>query len=99
MARRKRKSRKKSGLGVSTLFKFIRLGALGGPALNRFSEMRAKVSQDPIKAGGLTLISYGGIDSTMKFNPSLLGRMWIPYLVTSAITAGIPKITGMIRRI
>jgi hypothetical protein len=93
MARRKRRSRR-SFLGSSTIFKFIRLGALIAPAIYRYN----------LAGGGAHGVrrafeSFAGIDHNGKFNTGILAASWLPFIMTNLVTHGIGKLNGIIRRI
>lgn len=74
--------------------KFARIGALAAPAAG------IAMSKDPPPTKVWKAIkAYTGVDyTTGKFNLSDLGTGWLPFLATSAVTYGIQKLNGMIRR-
>ena len=90
-----KKNRRKGGNLLGTAFKFIRIGALIGPAIPTYQ----------YGGGGLSgvaeaLVSYGGYSIRRRqFSGKLLVSMWIPYLGAVLMTKAIPKISGIIRRL
>jgi hypothetical protein len=96
MARKRRRSRR-SFLGSSTIFKFIRLGALIAPAIYRYQS--AAASKGPGYGIRRVFESFAGIDWNGKFSPGILASMWLPFIMTNLVTHGIGKLNGIIRRI
>jgi len=91
-----RKKKRRSGKSITQqAFKWIRVGSFVAPAFKRYSD----ISGDPLRKIGGTLQSYGGINMAGQFDGNLLTRMWLPYVVTSAITHGVPKLIGILRRL
>lgn len=85
----------KKGFNVQSLFKWIRLGAVVAPGIGRYEEIQGSPA---FKAVG-AIKSYAGIRTDNIFDAGLLGRMWIPFLATTAVTYGIPKLAGIIRKL
>lgn len=85
----KRKVGRRSFLSPSTLFKFIRIGALAAPAVARYK--RFGVAE--------ALKGFSGVGTDNKFRWATLAEMWVPYLATCLVTHGIGKLNGIIRRL
>jgi len=92
---KKRRSSRRSFLNFSTMAKFLRVGALLAPA--GYAYISNSSGQAKLQAG---LYMYTGYNiANGNFNPAKLLEGYGPFLLTSAITYGIPKINGMIRRL
>ena len=100
MARRYRRKRRRGGKSMTrTAFKFIRLGALAGPAIARYAESDgAGMGQFGKLADALC--SYGGWSiGHRRFEADLFARAWTPFVLACAATYGIPKLVSIIRRL
>lgn len=87
----KRMGKRRSFLSVSTIMRFVRLGALIGPGVIEYQRS---------KRWGNVLELYTGISPVDgKFRWGFLMQGWMPYIVTALLTHGIQKMTGTIRRI
>lgn len=85
---------KKSGINTQKIMKYVRLAALAAPyaavAMDGTKSPRVKVLE------GLGMAT--GIDpNTGQFNAAYLAKGWLPFLASTAVTYGIPKLAGMIR--
>lgn len=92
---RKRKSRTRSFLSFNTFAKFIKIGALVGPAA--YCAMLPATPKDKLAFG---LKRYTGFDlNSGSFAPEWLLQGWGPYILTSLVVTGIGKLNGIIRRL
>jgi len=90
-----KKKRRRGGSIIQTAFKFIRLGALIGPGIAESTNYT-----DPMDKIAGALLSYAGYSYKNKaFFWDLFAKAWTPYLLASVATYGVPKLTGIIRRI
>lgn len=90
-----RKMGSKGFLNASTIMKFARIGALAVPAAG----IAMRKDLDHYWKARLISKAYTGFDfATGKFNYKDLATGWLPYVATVAITHGIQKLAGMIRR-
>lgn len=100
--RRKRKIAKKrsrrSGFGLSSIYKYIRIGSVVGPPAIRFSQLKA-MGKPTGEALGHAMMGMAGIGTDGQFHADLLGRMWVPALATQLVTRGVGKLSGIIRRL
>lgn len=88
-----KKQGRRMGFSLRSIFKWIRIGSFVAPALIKYSTL----SGTPIQKVGYTLQAYAGLDWRGKFNWATLGTMWMPLIITTLVTYGIPKIGGIIR--
>lgn len=91
----KRKKRKGGKSLTQQAFKWIRIGALIAPEA-------AEIMQYGLTRGSIrTIISNktGFNIDTKTFDASQLIKGWGPYLASMLITYGIPKLSGIIRRL
>lgn len=78
-----------------TAFKLIRLGALVAPA-----GYAAATQPDLPNKVASALVMYTGYNiRDGRFYPSELAKGWGPFLMACLATYGIPKISGIIRRL
>ncbi len=83
----------KGGFNSQKIMKYVRLAALGGPAIA--AAMGTGTPQEKVK---VALRQYTGFDmASGQFVPSELAKGWTPYLAAVLTTYGIPKIAGIIR--
>ena len=100
-----RKSSKKSrggnrkvarrGFNTAKIMSMMRMVSLVAPMATRMLE-----SSTPEQKLNRTIADYTGYhlrDGTWSLNN--LKRGWLPYLTTSLVTYGIPKLTGLIRKL
>lgn len=93
---RRRRSRRNSGFGTPQVMKIVRLAALAAPAVSVAMDPRW-TGEQKLKVG---LAYYTGFDvDSGKFYAQNLAKGWLPFLAATLITYGIPKLTGMIRRL
>jgi len=94
-ARRRRRKRGGGKNWQGTIFKWLRVAALVGPAAYqaaKWPSMEDKLRQ--------ILIRYTGYDvSTGQFSMGYLAEGYGPFLATCLATYGIPKISGIIRKL
>ena len=90
-----RKKSRKGGKSLQrTVFKWLRVGALLAPAINDI--MRGT---HPAQKAVFVIESYSGYNiDKHQFNIKWLMRGWTPFIMTSLLTYGIPKLMGIIRR-
>jgi len=95
----KKRKRKSGGNLVATAMKLARLGALIAP-----QAYAAKKGWDADGLNGainewmFATTGYSPVHpETLRFDVAL--RTWTPYILTSLITYGVPKINGFIRRL
>jgi len=94
---KKKKSRKGGGKNLqATMFKFIRMGALVGPAAIAVLTPGRSAEQ---KGKDLLWQFTGWNYDENKFQPEGLLKGYAPYLAAVAATYGIPKIGAIIRRL
>lgn len=92
----KKRRRARSFLNTSSLFKYARIAAFVAPAAGTL--MRKGVSmEDNIKHVVWQYTGYN-IDHHY-FDAGKLAEGWMPYIVTSLLTHGVQKLTGIIRRL
>ena len=90
IARRKR--RRRSGFSISSMFKFVRLAALAYPGVDIAVRQKRPVSE----AIGV----YAGISpTTHSFDWATVKFAYTPLLAATLLTYGIPKLSGLIRRL
>jgi len=91
-----RKKKRRSGKNLqATMFKLIRLGALLAPAA--VAATGPGNAEDKLEKG---LSWYTGYSiQKQDFRMERLARGWMPFLMASLTTYGIPKLTGIIRRL
>ena len=99
--RRKNMGRRKKRRGgkslAKTVMKWLRIGALVGPGVQAAVDPRYPSAGEKLH---VALCRYTGFDSKDgSFHPEWLMIGWGPYLATCLITYGIPKLTGIIRRL
>jgi hypothetical protein len=94
---RPRRSYHRGFLNTGTIFKFVRIGAFLAPGLARGGAIYA-AEKNPIRAVSEGLGIYAGWQDG-QFNIGAALGAWTPFIVASAMTYGIPKITSLIRRI
>lgn len=82
-------------LNTQSIFKWLRIGALLAPAAARaLGPGSADVKVKRI------LLDYTGYNmDTRRWRWDVMISAWTPFLVTSLMTYGIPKLTGIIRRL
>ena len=90
------KKKRKGGKSIQrTAFKFIRLGALVAPGM-----AEAIKPQSNQKKVNNIIASYTGFSmEDGRFYPEWLARGWMPFLMASLATYGIPKLTSIIRKL
>ena len=82
-----------AGFNSQKIMKYVRLAALGGPAIG--VAMSTRSNPEKVRAA---LVQYTGVDiATGSFNGAELAKGWTPYLASILVTYGIPKLAGMIR--
>jgi len=95
----KKKRRRRSRFSISTVFKFMRLGALVAPGLGAAARHRGESMGDQI-AAALKLyagIHHGAADE--KFNWGALSEAWTPFVAVTLVTYGVQKLGGIIRKL
>ena len=91
----KRKKRRGGKSLQRTVFKWLRVGALVAPAVNDFLR-----GATPQQKAVFIIESYSGYNIDKgEFDARWLARGWMPFLLTSLATYGIPKLMGIIRRL
>ena len=90
-----KKMARRSMFNLSSIFKYLRLAAFIAPALSYYSAR----SGDTKNRVSRTITAYAGINTADKFDLSVLAQMWLPLLMTSLVTVGIPKLNGIIRKL
>lgn len=93
----RRKRRRRSGFGVRSIMKFVRLGALAAPAVGTMLD--PSVSGGHAKAERILALYTGYAMNMRRFEWQWLVRGWTPYIVACLVTHGVPKIAGLIRRL
>lgn len=97
MAKGKKKRRRGGGKSISrTVFKWLRVGSLLAPGAACFLEPGRDMRYKAIAALQL-YTGYNLFTGTWSAEP--LAKGWAPFIVTSILTAIVPKITSIIRRI
>jgi len=96
MAKRRKRSRSRSFLSFTTVFKFLKIGALVAPAAYAWLATSGS-PQDKLTQVMARYTGFNMNDGTFNFNSLIAG--WGPYLATSLIGVGIQKATGIIRRL
>jgi len=92
---KKKKTHRRSFLSFNNIAKFLRVGALVAPAA--YAAITYKSPQEKLQKA---LYMYTGFNiANGNFNPSMLIQGYAPFLMTSLVTYGIPKLNGMIRRL
>lgn len=91
---KKRRSRRR-GFGTQTIFKWLRIGSLIGTGAIRYTQ----VSGDPIRKLGYTMLFFAGMGDDNKFHADHFIRAWTPFVLTTAVTIGIGKLSGILRRL
>lgn len=87
-----KKKRRRRSFSTATMFKFVRLAALGGPAVYAAT---SAPKGEKVRVG---LEYYTGFNvKTGKFYAKALWTGYGPYLVTTLIHRGISKASGIIR--
>lgn len=89
----KKNQPKRSGFNTQKIFKYVRIGALALPA----AQTIMSTASVPQKINQLKS-DYFGVDPAGNFSLQRAAKGWIPFLFASAVTYGIPKLMGMIRR-
>jgi len=75
--------------------KWVRVGALVAPGA--YSIMERGLNKEGISAA---LHRYTGFNmGTGQWEPHMLAQGWGPYLAAVLVTMGIPKISGILRRL
>ena len=80
------------GFNSQKIMKYVRLAALGAPAIIAVLEPGT-----PVQKAQKALQLYTGVGPTGEFRWDKLVQGWTPYLAAVATTYGIPKLAGMIR--
>jgi len=92
---KKKTNRRRGFLNVSTFFKFIKIGAFVAPAVH--AALSRDNNRDRLSYG---LEKYTGYNiNGGYFRAESLLEGWGPYIATLAITAGVQKLGGLIRRL
>ena len=91
-----RKKRRRGGKSLQrTVFKWLRVASLVAPAVNDILR-----GATPQQKAVFVIESYSGYNIDRgEFNAKWLARGWMPFLLTSLATYGIPKLMGIIRRL
>ena len=87
--------RARSFLSTQTVFKYLRIAALLGPAGARL--MERSTGEQKIRRILLDYTGFNMVDGS--WNWSRLARGWLPYVATCLITYGVSKLNGIIRRL
>ena len=91
-----RKMGSKGFLNTSTIMKFFRIGALAAPAV---AEIVTKGLSNEAKMRHIVR-NYTGFDYVTKtWNWQNLLAGWMPFISATAVTYGVQKLAGMIRRL
>lgn len=91
----KNKGKRRRGFGFAQVAKFARLAAFVAPAAG--VALSSGTPQEKVKRGIRFYTGFNMDTGTFSFQDLIVG--WAPGVATSAITYGISKINGMIRRI
>ena len=92
----KKKMAKRGFLNTQTIFKLLRTAALLGPAAVKALEPGATIQK---KLGNILEI-YTGFDmDSGQWYAHRLAEGWLPFIATTAVTYGVGKLAGMIRRL
>lgn len=92
----KKKKNYRRGFNIMpTVFKFARLGSLLGTLAIYYRQR----SGDTLNKVSRTVMAMGGINAADKFDSKLLLSIWSPFILTTAITALIPRINGFVKRL
>ena len=84
---------KNNGFNTQKIFKYMRIGALALPAAEIvFSP--GTIQQKAVRFKR----DYFGVGADGVFNWGNLSRGWMPFIASSLITIGVPKVLSMIRR-
>jgi hypothetical protein len=91
-----KKKRRGGGRNIqATIFKWLRVGALVGPGVVAATKGRTWEER-----ASYVLAKYTGYQAwDEKFNAAQLVEGYAPFLVTTLVTYGIPKLAGIIRRL
>jgi hypothetical protein len=100
--RKTTKKKRRGGKSLqTTVFKWLRIGALAAPAIV-VATQPMKIDQ---KANEIFRL-YSGVNikhsmesNSLQWDGGRLAMGWLPYLTTVLATYGIPKIAGIIRRL
>ena len=98
----RRKKRRGGGKSLqTTVFKWLRIGALAAPGLviaAKPMKLDQKVNEIFRCYTGVN-IKHSMESESLQFDWGHLAIGWLPFLATTLTTYGIPKIAGIIRRI
>lgn len=85
----------KGGFNTQKIFKYLRLGSLALPGAG------VAMSNDPAptKIWRITKMYTGYDSATRKWSLGNMAEGYLPFLGTTLVTYGIPKIAGMLRRL
>ena len=93
-----RRRKRRGGKSIArTVMKWLRIGALVAPAAAAAIDPKWPRPKDKLH---VIIYRYTGYDmSTGRWNPAALSQGWGPYIVTCLLTYGIPKLSGIIRKL
>lgn len=80
---------------MPSLYKLVRMGALAGPGIA--VALSGGSGEEKIK--DIIKVYTGWDTSNNRFDFQELMKGWTPFLGASLVTYGIPKLTGLIRRL
>lgn len=83
----------KNGFNTQKIFKYMRIGALTLPAAQTILS-----NQQPATKINQLKKDYFGVDANGQFNLAYLAKGWMPFIASSLVTIGIPKLMSLIRR-
>jgi len=84
----------KNGFNTQKIMKYVRLVALGAPALGHAMNPNLN-TESKIHRVLKDYTGYNNVYGTFSFGDALKG--WTPFLAATVLTHGIPKIAGIIR--
>lgn len=90
-----KKKRSSSGFSTARVMKIIRLAALVGPGAH--AAMQPVPMEEKVVQAVELYTGYHIRQGTFRTDKLALG--WGPFLMASVITYGIPKLTGILRRL
>jgi hypothetical protein len=98
----RRKKRRGGGKSLqTTVFKWLRIGALVAPAAvvaAQSMKLDQKLNEIFRLYTGVN-VKHSMASNALQFDGSRLAMGWLPFLTATLTTYGIPKIAGIIRRI
>ena len=84
---------KKNGFNTQKIFKYLRLGALAMPAVN--IALGTATPQEKLRIAMQRYTGFNMLNNTFNMQDLITG--WGPFVATTLVTAGVPKLTKLIR--